>query len=110
MPMVTILNLRSEDRLADLDVAVTRSLMTMPELAINEWEINVVPVLAPDGFHGEVTRINIELWERAERTKEALQELATRVAKAFQSVAGEDRKVKVVIRPYDVQAAGWVSL
>jgi hypothetical protein len=39
-----------------------------------------------------------------------LQELATRLAKAFQSVAGADRKVKVVIRPYDVEQSGWVSL
>lgn len=82
----------------------------MPELAINDWEINVVPVLRPDGFAGEVTRINVELWERAERTKEALQELATRVANGFQAVAGEDRRVKVVIRPYDVERGGWVSL
>jgi phenylpyruvate tautomerase PptA (4-oxalocrotonate tautomerase family) len=56
-----------------------------------------------------VTRINVDLWERAERTKEALQELATRVATAFQNVAGTDRKVKVVIRPYDVGLSGWVS-
>jgi hypothetical protein len=39
-----------------------------------------------------------------------LQELATRVAKAFQAVAGQDRRVKVVIRPYDVARSGWVSL
>ena len=57
-----------------------------------------------------MTRINVDLWERPERTKEALQELATRVATAFQAVAGRDRKVKVVIRPYDVEASGWVSL
>jgi len=31
------------------------------------------------------------------------------VARAFQSVVGEERKVKVVIRPYDVEKAGWVS-
>ena len=110
MPLVTVFNLRKEDRLSDLEEAVTRALTSMPELAINDWEINVVPVLQPDGFDGEVTRINVDLWERAERTKEALQELATRVAKAFQAVAGEDRKVKVVIRPYDVERSGWVSL
>ena len=61
-------------------------------------------------FDGEVTGFNIDLWERPERTKEALQELASRVAKAFQAVAGDDRKVKVVIRPYDVGKSGWVSL
>jgi hypothetical protein len=51
----------------------------MPELGINDYEINVVPVLAPEGFGGEVTRINVDVWERAERNKEALQELATRL-------------------------------
>lgn len=110
MPMVTIFNLRTEDRLAELEEAITTALISMPELAINDWEIEVVPVLVPDGFHGEVTRINIDLWERPERTKDALQELATRVAVGFRSVAGDERSVKVVIRPYDVGTAGWVSL
>jgi phenylpyruvate tautomerase PptA (4-oxalocrotonate tautomerase family) len=110
MPMVSVFNLRREDRLPDLEEAMTHALTSMPELAINDWEINLVPVLRPEGVDGEVTRINIDLWERAERTKEALQELATRVAKAFQAVAGEDRRVKVVIRPYDVERSGWVSL
>jgi phenylpyruvate tautomerase PptA (4-oxalocrotonate tautomerase family) len=53
---------------------------------------------------------NVDLWERTERTKEALQELATRLARAFQTTAGADRRVKVVIRPYDVERSGWVSL
>ena len=110
MPLVTVFNLRREDRLLDLEEAMKRALISMPELAINDWEINLVPVLMPDGFDGEVTRINVDLWERPERTKDALQELATRLAKAFQSVAGADRKVKVVIRPYDVERSGWVSL
>lgn len=110
MPMVTVFNLRRGDDLSDLEAAISRALTSMPELAINDWEINVVPVLQPDGFDGEVTRINVDLWERAERSKEALQELATRVAKAFQAVAGEDRRVKVVIRPYDIETSGWVSL
>lgn len=52
----------------------------------------------------------MDLWEGGHRTKEALQELAARAATAFQRVSGSDRKVKVVIRPYDVQGAGWVSL
>jgi hypothetical protein len=81
---------------------------SMPELA-NDHEIDLVPVLRPDDFDGEVTRINVDLWERAERTKEALPELAKRLAKAFQTVAGEDRRVKVLIRPYDVERSGWVS-
>jgi phenylpyruvate tautomerase PptA (4-oxalocrotonate tautomerase family) len=110
MPLVTVFNLRREDPLSDVEEAITLSLTSMPELAINDWEVNVVPVLRPDGFDSEVTRINVDLWERAERTKEALQELATRVAKAFQAVAGEDRRVKVVIRPYDVETSGCVSL
>ena len=110
MPLVTVFNLRREDRLSDLELATKRALTSMPELAINDWEINLVPVLMPDGFDGEVTRINVDLWERPERTKEALQELATRLARAFQSVTGQDRKVKVVIRPYDVERSGWVSL
>ena len=110
MPFVTAFNLRREDRLSDLEEATTRALTSMPELAINDYEIDLVPVLRPDAFDGEVTRINVDLWDRAERTKEALQELATRLAKAFQTVAGEDRRVKVVIRPYDVESSGWVSL
>jgi hypothetical protein len=108
--MVTVFNLRKEDRLAELEEAITEALISMPELAINGWEIDVVPVLVPDGFHGDVTRIDVDLWERAERTKDALQELATRVAEGFRSVAGDERRVKVVIRPYDVGTAGWVSL
>jgi len=110
MPLVTVFNLRRDDRLPQLEEATRCALTSMPELAINEWEIDLVPVLRPDGFDGEVTRINDDLWERPERTKEALQELATRLARAFQSVAGDDRKVKVVIRPYDVERSGWVSL
>jgi phenylpyruvate tautomerase PptA (4-oxalocrotonate tautomerase family) len=110
MPLVTVFNLRRDDRLSDLEEATRHALTSMPELAINDYEIDVVPLLVPNDFHGEVTRINIDLWERAERTKEALQELATRLAKAFQAVAGEDRRVKVVIRPYDVETSGWVSL
>ena len=110
MPLVTVFNLRSEDQLSAIEESITRTLTSMTELAINDWEINVVPVLMPDDFDGEVTRINVDLWERAERTKDALQELATRVAEGFQSVVGADRKVKVVIRPYDVDTSGWVSL
>jgi hypothetical protein len=110
VPLVTIFNLRREDRLPELEEAIKTALTSMPELAVNDWEINVVPVLMPDGFNGEVTRINVDLWEGPERTKEALQELATRVAKAFQLIAGADRRVKAVIRPYDVERSGWVSL
>jgi phenylpyruvate tautomerase PptA (4-oxalocrotonate tautomerase family) len=110
MPLVTVMNLRSDDPLDLIERVVAEALVSMPELKIDDWDVNVVPVQMPPGFHGEVTRINVELWERPERTKEALQELATRVARAFRSIAGEDRKVKVVIRPYDVETSGWVSL
>lgn len=110
MPLVTVFNLRREDRLSDLEEATRRALTSMPELAINDWEIDLAPVLMPEGFAGEVTRINVDLWERPERSKAALQELAARLARAFQSVVGEDRRVKVVIRPYDVERSGWVSL
>jgi len=111
MPVVSVFNLRREDRprLSELEEATRLALTSMPELAINDHEIDLVPVLRPDDFDGEVTRINVDLWERAERTKEALQELATRLAKAFQTVAGDDRRVKVVIRPYDIERSGWVS-
>ena len=109
MPMVTILNLRKGDPLTAIEAATTHALTSMPELAIEDRAINVVPMLAPEGFEGEVTRINVDLWEHPARTKNALQELAARVADAFQTLVGKDRKVKVVIRPYDVTASGWVS-
>ena len=110
MPLVTAFNLRRDDRLADIERAVREALVSMPALKINAHEVDLVPVFKPDGFHGTVTRINVDLWERAERTKDALQELAARVARAFKDIAGQDRKVTVVIRPYDVQRSGWVSL
>jgi hypothetical protein len=109
MPLVSVFNLRRDDRLPEIERATRLALTSMPELAINAGEIDFVPVLRPDGFEGEVTRINVDLWERAERSKAALQELATRLAQAFQTVAGDDRQVKVVIRPYDVGRSGWVS-
>ena len=109
MPMVSIFNLRSEDGLSELEEALRRALTSMPELAINDHEIDLVPVLSRTTSMARWARINIDLWEQAVRTKEALQQLATRVAKAFQAVAGSDRRVKVVIRPYDVERSGWVS-
>lgn len=77
---------------------------------INDFEVDLVPVLKPEGFRGTVTRTNVELWVKPVHTKPALQELATRVAKALQAAAGRERKVKVVIKPYDVESSGWVSL
>ena len=108
--MVTVFNLRRGDCLDAIEDALREALTSMPELAINAHEVVLVPVLAPDGFHDSVARINVDLWVRPERTKVALQELAARVGKAFKAEAGEDRKVTVVIRPYDVGGAGWVSM
>lgn len=44
----------------------------MPELKINRQDIDVVPVLKPDGFRAALTRINVELRERPERQKTGL--------------------------------------
>jgi hypothetical protein len=110
MPQVTVFNLSKDDPLLGIADAISRALTSMPELQINHHEIDLVPVLAPDSFEDATTRINVDLWENQARTKEALQELATRVATAFQAVTVRNRKVKVVIRPYDVGRSGWVSL
>ena len=110
MPLVTVFNLRKEDRLSEIEDALKQALTSMPPLEIDANAVDLVPILTPDGFHGTVTRINVDLWEKKVRTKDALQELATRVAEAFKRVAGPDRKVKFVIRPYDLDRSGWVSL
>jgi phenylpyruvate tautomerase PptA (4-oxalocrotonate tautomerase family) len=110
MPQVTVFNLSKEDALPAIAEAISRALTSMPELGINAQEVDLVPVLAPGSFEGATTRINVDLWEHEARTKEALQELASRLAAAFQDVTATSRKVKVVIRPYDVGRSGWVSL
>lgn len=110
MPLVTAFNLRRDDRLTELERALRAALVSRPELKINEDEVDFAPVMAPDGFHATVARINVDLWERPERTKDGLQALATALATAFKRVAGIERRVTVVIRPYDVAGAGWVSL
>lgn len=109
MPLVTAFNLRRGDPLPAIEEAVRHALTSIPALEINDHEVDLVPVFEPDGFQALDVRINVDLWEAPARTKEALQDLATRVATAFQSVVGRDRKVKVVIRPYDVGKSGWVS-
>lgn len=109
MPQVTAFNLRADDRLPDIEAALRQALTSMPELAIEDFDLDFVPVLLPKGFDGKVTRINVDLWIHPARTKEALQELATRIASAFQGAAGSDRNVKVVNRPYEVGTSGWVS-
>lgn len=109
MPPVTVFNLRREDPLSEIEGALRDAIKSMPALEIHDDEVDFVPVWAPDGFGATVARIYMDPWERPARTKEALQDLATRMARAFQSVVGQDRRVKVVIRPYDVDKSGWVS-
>jgi phenylpyruvate tautomerase PptA (4-oxalocrotonate tautomerase family) len=109
MPRVTAFNLRAGDPLPAIEDAVRDALVSMSELQINEHEIDLVPMRAPEGYDAAVARIDVDLWEHPARSKDALQELAERVATAFKAVAGEDRNVKVVIRPYDVGTTGWVS-
>jgi phenylpyruvate tautomerase PptA (4-oxalocrotonate tautomerase family) len=109
MPLVTAFNLRREDPLSEIEEAVRHAMTSIPALEIHDHEVDLVPICEPDGFRTIVTRINVDLWERRARTKDALQDLAAEVARAFQSVVGQERKVKVVIRPYDVERSGWVS-
>jgi hypothetical protein len=109
MPLVTAFNLRREDPLSEIEEAVRHAMTSIPALEIHDDEVDLVPICEPDGFRTIVTRINVDLWERRARTKNALQDLAASVAGAFQSVVGQERKVKVVIRPYDVEKSGWVS-
>ena len=110
MPRVTAFNLRKEDPLPQVEAAIRDALTSMPALEIHDHEVDLVPVLEPDGFRAAVARIDVDLWEHPERTRDALQELATSVAHAFRSVVGQSRSVKVVIRPYDVGRSGWVSI
>jgi hypothetical protein len=109
MPLVTASNLRRDDPLSEIEEAVRRALTSIPALEIDGREVDFVPLCEPDGFHAVVARLNVDLWERSTRPKDALQDLAAGVARAFQSVVGQERKVKVVIRPYPVEKSGWVS-
>lgn len=107
MSRVRVFNLRKDDNLchrARLDGRAGEP----SGIKIDADEVDLVPVVAGDGFHG-VVRIDVDLWERAERTKDSLQDLATRVVRSFQKIVGRDR-LKVVIRPCDVGKSGWVSL
>ena len=110
MPPVTVFNLREEDPLHAIEGALRDAIASMPALEIHDDEVDFVPVLAPDGFDPSVTRIFLDPWAAPSRTKDALQDLAMRMALAFRSVVGDDRRVKVVIRPYDVETSGWVSI
>jgi hypothetical protein len=55
-PLVTAFNLTKEDRLSDIEAAVRDALVSMPELKINAWEVDLVPVLKADGFSGAIHR------------------------------------------------------
>jgi len=101
MPLITALNLRREDPLRKIEESLSQALSSNPDLEIRQDEVDLV--------RATVARINVDLWEHPARTKDALQDLAERVARAFRSVVGQERKVKVVIRPYDVGTSGWVS-
>jgi len=109
MPLVKVLNLRSKDPIAAIEEAVRGAMTSLPALKIRGDEVDVVAMRAPDDDLATVARIDVDLWEGPARTKDGLQELATNVARAFQSVVGQDRKVKVVIQPYDIGTSGWVS-
>lgn len=110
MPRVTAMNLRVEDPLRKIEEAVRTAMTIDPAPEIDGDEVDFVPVYEARAYRAKIVRIDIDLWEGPTRTKEALQDMATRVAQAFQSLVGEERRVKVVIRPYDVSKSGWVSL
>jgi len=52
MPLVTIFNLRKEDRLSEIEEAVRKALTSMPPLEIRDNAVDVIPVVAPDSFPG----------------------------------------------------------
>lgn len=110
MPLVSAFNLRKDDQLTLIEEALREAMISVTDLEVKGHEVDFVLVYEPDEYPTVTTRVNIDVWERPTRTKELLQQLATNVALAFQSVAGSDRKVKVVIRPYLIEESGWVSL
>jgi hypothetical protein len=109
MPRVTAFNLRPGDDLAALEEAIRAALTSLPELAIDPAAVDLVPMVAPAGYDAPVARIDVDLFERPEGTKARLQELGERVAAAFREVAGAERRVKVVLRPYALESSGWVE-
>jgi hypothetical protein len=44
MPLVTAFNLSKEDGLPEIEEAVRRALVSMPELEVNDYEVDLVPV------------------------------------------------------------------
>jgi hypothetical protein len=109
VPRVTAFHLLPGDDLAALEVAIRTALTSHPEVAIDPAAVDLVPMVAPAGYRPAVARIDVDLFERPTGTKERLQELGERIAAAFQEVAGADRGVKVVLRPYALESSGWVE-
>lgn len=109
MPRVTAINLRQGDDLDAIEHAIRAALTSLPELAIDPDDVDVIPMVAPAGYDPAVARIDVDLWELPERTKAGLDEVAERVAAAFQEVAGADRRVKVALRPARLAETGWTS-
>ncbi len=109
MPRVTAFNLRPGDDLDAVEHAIRAALTSVPELAIDPADVDLVPMVAPAGYEPAVARIDVQLWETQARTKAGLQEVAEGVAVAFQEVVGADRRVKVALRPSPHDAIGWVS-
>jgi hypothetical protein len=109
LPLVTAFNLRHEDPLDAIEDAIRQAMVSVEELAVSENEIDFVPLLAPVGYAETITRINVDLWTGPHRTKDRLQRLAGAIATSFQSCVGAGRRVKVVIRPYDVASSGWIE-
>ena len=77
MPRVTALNLRESDDLAAIERALKSALASLPEMMVSIDEIDLVPIRAPAGFDAATARIDVDLWERSYRTREALQETAS---------------------------------
>ena len=109
MPLVMAFNLQRGDPAARIGQAVTDALASLPELRIERAEVDFVPLFNEAGDPDAIARINIDLWRRDYRPKDGLEELADRVARAFQSVVGQGRRVKVAIKPYAIEESGWVS-
>ena len=50
MPRVTALNLKRGDPISEIEEAVRDALSSQPALAINDYEVDLVPVYEPDDF------------------------------------------------------------
>ena len=63
MPRVTVFNLRKDDNLFEIERVLRDALVSIQELKIDADEVDLVPVVAAEGFHGTVVRIDVDLWE-----------------------------------------------